>query len=276
MKNPPRLDNTKLTSLRSKVTPLTELLKLLHLSVPESSALGQYEFHHRRIAAGQSLYRAGEAFENLYFLFSGALKLVLCNSDGNECVIEFPMKSDLIGMDGICEHRYQVDAVALMDVDVIVLPFRTLVSLTHEVPIIEYFLYNALSRGMVREQANKSLLTHLSAEARLARFMLMLSTRFEVMGCSSNCFLLRMTRQDVGNYLGMTIETVSRSLTALAATGLISVNQRTITLHDKPALRTLLRLPTSSRLRYPVVHDEFAVPVRKYDFVTHNFAAYEQ
>lgn len=238
--------------MNASITPLPELLKLLKIAIPQGANLDNNDFNHRRVASGQSLYRAGDAFENLYFVFSGALKLVHGNDEGHECVIEFPMKSDLIGMDGICEQHYQMEAIALMDSDVIVLPFRSLVALSRDIPAIESYLYSSISRGMVREQAAKGLLSHLTAEARLSRFLLMLSERFEAIGFSSTSYFLRMTRQDIGSYLGLTIETVSRSFTALSSAGLIGVNQRAITLHDKTTLRTLQRLPVSSHQKTPL------------------------
>ena len=230
----------------SNASSLPELLKLLRIKLPESAAAILHDYQHRKVICGQNLYRAGEAFENLYFVFSGTLKLVHGNVEGYDCVIEFPMKSDLVGTDGICEQHYQMDAVALTDVDVVVMPFRSLVALSRDIPAIEDFLYSSISRSMVREQTSKSLLAHLTAEARVARFLLMLSERFEALGFSSNSYLLKMTRQDIGSYLGLTIETVSRSFTALANTGLIDVAQRAIKLNDKTALRTLQRLQTTS------------------------------
>ena len=233
--------------MNASITPLPQLLTLLKIAIPGGAEPENHDFHHRRVASGQTLYRAGDTFENLYFVFSGTLKLVHGNDEGYDCVIEFPMKSDLVGMDGICDQRYQMDAVALADVDVIVLPFRALAALSRDIPAIETYLYASISRGMVREQTAKGLLSNLTAEARLARFLLMLSERFEALGFSSTAYVLRMTRQDIASYLGLTIETVSRSFTALSLAGLIGVDQRAITLYDKKSLRTLQRLPANNR-----------------------------
>jgi CRP/FNR family transcriptional regulator len=238
------------TSLRSNLVEnslatisLEKLLVLLGVEAQNITNKDEIEFGHRRIIAGKTLYRNGENFENLYLVFSGFLKLSSIDCDGNERIIDFPMKSDLLGMDGICDEHYQLQASALTDCNVIVIPFRKLLRALRETPSFEDYLYRAISRSLVREQASKTLLSLLSSEARLARFLMLLSERHEALGFSSTCYVLRMTRQEIGSYLGMSIETVSRCLTALAQAKLIKVEQRNITILNKRSLRTLQRLP---------------------------------
>jgi CRP/FNR family transcriptional regulator len=110
---------------------------------------------------------------------------------------------------------------------------------------LEAAVYGVMSRELVREQTLIGTLGSLSAEARVARFLVSLSERFADMGYSGKQFNLRMTRQEIGNYLGLTLETVSRTFSAFNAIGLISVDQRAIVLHDIQALKTLRRLPPS-------------------------------
>ena len=111
---------------------------------------------------------------------------------------------------------------------------------------LEHAMYSVMSRELVREQAMVSMLGALSAEARVARFLVSLSERFSEMGYSSKLFNLRMTRHEIGSYLGLTLETVSRTLSAFNEIGLITVDQRSIGIKDLEALRTLRRLPPSS------------------------------
>ena len=106
-------------------------------------------------------------------------------------------------------------------------------------------MYGVMSRELVREQAMIGMLGALSAEARVARFLVSLADRFAQMGYSSKLFNLRMTRHEIGSYLGLTLETVSRTLSAFNEIGLISVDQRTIGIKDPEALKTLRRLPPS-------------------------------
>src|SRR5207302_4348917 len=110
----------------------------------------------------------------------------------------------------------------------------------------ENVMYGVMSRELVREQAMIGMLGALSAEARVARFLVSLADRFAAMGYSSKLFNLRMTRHEIGSYLGLTLETVSRTLSAFNEIGLISVDQRSICIKDIDALRTLRRLPPSS------------------------------
>jgi DNA-binding transcriptional ArsR family regulator len=118
-------------------------------------------------------------------------------------------------------------------------------------------MYGVMSRELVREQAMIGMLGALSAEARVARFLVSLADRFAAMGYSSKLFNLRMTRHEIGSYLGLTLETVSRTLSAFNEIGLITVDQRTIGIKDPEALKTLRRLPPSrSRAKQILIYEE--------------------
>jgi CRP/FNR family transcriptional regulator len=106
-------------------------------------------------------------------------------------------------------------------------------------------MYGVMSRELVREQTMIGMLGALSAEARVARFLVSLADRFAAMGYSSKLFNLRMTRHEIGSYLGLTLETVSRTLSAFNEIGMITVDQRTIGIKDAESLKTLRRLPPS-------------------------------
>ena len=156
------------------------------------------------------------------------------------------MKGDLFGVDGIHTKRYSSEAVALSNCDLILLPFKKFTALGRSYIELEHAMYSVMSRELVREQAMVSMLGALSAEARVARFLVSLSERFAEMGYSSKLFNLRMTRHEIGSYLGLTLETVSRTLSAFNEIGMISVDQRSIGIKDIDSLRTLRRLPPSS------------------------------
>ena len=235
------------TSLRSNLVEnslatisLEKLLVLLGVEAQNITNKDEIEFGHRRIIAGKILYRNGENFENLYLVFSGFLKLSSIDCDGNERIIDFPMKSDLLGMDGICDEHYQLQASALTDCNVIVIPFRKLLRALRETPSFEDYLYRAISRSLVREQASKTLLSLLSSEARLARFLMLLSERHEALGFSSTCYVLRMTRQEIGSYLGLKLETVSRTFSKFVDDGIVEVKQRHVRILDADALKRIV------------------------------------
>jgi CRP/FNR family transcriptional regulator, anaerobic regulatory protein len=225
---------------------LKEVCEMLHIAAPATTTDDEFQFQHMQFKAGQRVHTIGEQFDMLYIVYSGFLKTVLIDESGNEQVLGFPMKGDLFGVDGIHNRHYMSETVALSNCDVILVPFKALSALGRKHGELEYAIYGVMSRELVREQAMISSLASLSAEARVSRFLMYLSDRFSEMGYSGKQFNLRMTRQEIGNYLGLTLETVSRTFSALNAAGLISVDQRAIVIHEGQTLRTLRRLPPSS------------------------------
>jgi CRP/FNR family transcriptional regulator len=225
---------------------LKELCDLLRIPSATSVADEEFLFQHVQFKTGQRIHTIGQPFDTLYIVHSGFLKTVLIDEFGNEQVLSFPMKGDLFGVDGIHTRRYASEAVALSNCDLILLPFKKFTALGRAHIELEHAMYSVMSRELVREQAMVSMLGALSAEARVARFLVSLSERFAEMGYSSKLFNLRMTRHEIGSYLGLTLETVSRTLSAFNEIGLITVDQRSIGIKDVDALKTLRRLPPSS------------------------------
>jgi CRP/FNR family transcriptional regulator, anaerobic regulatory protein len=225
---------------------LKEICELLRIQPVSSNSDEELLFQHVQFKTGQRIYTIGQSFDTLYIVHSGFVKTVLIDEFGNEQVLSFPMRGDLLGVDGIHSRRYASEAVALSNCDVILVPFKKLTALGRVHLELEPAMYGVMSRELVREQAMVSMLGALSAEARVARFLVSLSERFAEMGYSSKFFNLRMTRHEIGSYLGLTLETVSRTLSAFNEIGLISVDQRAIGINDAEALKSLRRLPPSS------------------------------
>lgn len=230
---------------------LTEVAKLL--GIPAFVKDGDCQFQHVQYKAGQRIYTVGQPFDTLYVVYSGFLKSVIIDDAGHEQVVAFPMKSDLLGVDAIHGSVHQTEAVALSACEVILIPFKTLTALGRTQPDLEVALYSVMGRELAREQSLISALGSLGAEARVARFLAFMSSRFEEMGYSGKQFNLRMTREEIGNYLGLTLETISRTLSAFATAGLISVELRNVILHDVAALRSLRRLPARTRRKVATV-----------------------
>lgn len=222
---------------------LRQVCELLSIPTPANADDDEHLFQHLRFKSGQRIHRIGEEFEALYIVNSGFLKTVHIDEYGNEQVLSFPMKGDLLGIDGIHKQHYASEAIALSDCDIIVLPYKTLSTLGRQYVELEHAMFSVMSREIVREQSMISMLSALSAEAKVARFLINLGERFGLMGYSGRHFNLRMTRQEIGSYLGLTLETVSRTLSALNELGFISVEQREIHLLETNALKTLRRLP---------------------------------
>jgi CRP/FNR family transcriptional regulator len=200
-------------------------------------------FQHRHYRSGQCIHTIGQPFDTLFVVYSGFLKTMLIDDGGDEQVLSFPMKGDLFGVDGIHSRRHSAEAMALTDCDLVLIPFRELLALARSHAAMENMAYTLISQELQREQGMIGMLGSLSAEAKVARFLVTLSDRFIAMGYSGKLFNLRMSRHDIGGHLGLTLETVSRSLSALSACGLITVQRRRIGLVDIPALRNLRRLP---------------------------------
>jgi len=146
-------------------------------------------------------------------------------------------------IDAIDSGVHRSDAIALDATEVVIIPFSRFVRLARQFPALEMIIYRSASRQLVREQSHLWMLGVLSAEARVAAFLLDLSERFGTMRYSRHAFVLRMSRQEIGSYLGLTIETVSRALSAFVARGLVEVKLKNILLRDLDGLRALTHCP---------------------------------
>jgi CRP/FNR family transcriptional regulator, anaerobic regulatory protein len=214
-----------------------DLTRLLHIDCPDEAWLAQTTFALRRVREGESLVRAGDKFHSLYVVRSGCFKTVYTDFSGSEQVLGFPMSGDLMGADGIDSGHYSSTAISLDTSEVVIVPLTSLARLAYECPGLESLLYRALSRELVRVQNMAWTLGTLGAEGRVAVFLLTLSARLGALGYSRCSFNLRMTRQEIGNFLGLKLETVSRALSALNISGVIQVHQRSIDIVDAEALR---------------------------------------
>jgi len=214
-----------------------EVVDLLHYDGRLDGYTADRKFRRRRVKAGQSAFRMGQAFDGLYVVRLGSLKSTITHDDGNEHVLSFSMKGDLLGFDGVCRNHYSTEAVALTDCDLIRLPANEMFSADRVSNDIERMTYWAISREIVKEQAAYASSHAAKSEARVARFIRLQSERFAAMGYSSRAFTLPMTRRDIGSYLSVTLETVSRALSALHHLGIIEVAKRDITILSPQALR---------------------------------------
>lgn len=195
-------------------------------------------FKHRQLKPGEQAYSVGQEFDALYVVNAGFLKTALFDHEGNERVVSFPMKGDLLGTDGIWTDRHSSDVVALSDCDLIIIPFKQLLTLGHACQELEHIIYRVVSRQIVQENINLATLGSLRSDARVACFLVMEAQRHAALGFSRYSFRLRMARREIGSYLGLTLETVSRSLSALHTAGLISIDQRDIVILQDDKLRS--------------------------------------
>lgn len=188
------------------------------------------------IARGGRLYRAGAPFQALYAVHSGAFKTIGRLRNGDEKVIGFFLPGELIGLDAIDSAQHSCDAIALENSEACVLPFVRLERAAQCFPHLAHHLFRLLSRDISRDEGLMLLLGVMSAEQRLATFLLNLSRRYERIGFSAASFPLRMTRQDIGSYLGLQLETVSRQMSRFRRGGLIALDHHEIAIKNLPAL----------------------------------------
>ena len=219
---------------------LRELGLPIGLSVQEFAKLDALVGSGRKIKRGQSLYRAGNPFEAIYAVRTGFFKTDILLEDGREQVTGFQMAGEIMGLDGISNEIHSCNAVALEDGEVCVIPFIMLEQLQSEISALQHHIHKVMSREIVRDQGVMILLGTMRAEERLAVFLLNLSQRFAARGYSATEFHLRMTRDEIGSYLGLKLETVSRALSHFQENGLISVQQKHILILDMEGLRKLL------------------------------------
>lgn len=194
----------------------------------------------RRIKRGEQLFRAGDKFDALYAVRLGFLKSTVTSADGREQVTGFHMAGEIVGLDGIGTERHTCDATALEDTEVCVIPYGRIDDVAEQVPALRGHFRRVMSREIVREHGVMLLLGSMTAEERLATFLLNLSQRFAARGFSRSEFVLRMTRAEIGSYLGLKLETVSRVLSRFAAEGMIEVAQRHVRILDPARLREVV------------------------------------
>lgn len=224
---------------------LAEVCEMIEVPVVEQEDM---RFQHLKFKPGQRVYIPAQPFDCLYIVYSGFLKSTLVDEFGFEQVLAFPMKGDILGIDGIDSGMYQTEVVSQTVSELIIFPFKTLTMLGQAKPQFELEVLAAMGRELTRQQGLLFALRGLSAEARVARFLHALSERFAALGYSSTEFNLRMTRQEIGNYLGIALETVSRVLAALQDEGHISVSLKAIKIHNPEALQSMRRIPPRRRV----------------------------
>ena len=193
----------------------------------------------RRIAKDERLYQMGEPFRNLYAIRFGHFKTFQVNAGGEQHITGFQMAGELLGMDAISGDHHQCDAVALEDSEVCEIPFTGLEDLFGEVPTLLRHFHRIMSKEIMREQNVMLLLGNMRAEQRFAVFLVNLSSRYAARGYSPDSFQLRMSREDIGNYMGLTIESVSRLLSRFKKQGWIKVDKREMTLLQPALLKAM-------------------------------------
>ena len=210
------------------------------LSHDEVESLDQLVSVRKTIRRGEFLFRAGDRFASLYAIRSGFFKTRVITDDGRDQVTGFQMAGELLGIDGIAADRHDCDAVALEDSEVCVIPYARMEALSHKFEVLQHHFFRVMSREIVHDHGVMLLLGSMCAEERIASFLLNLSQRFTARGYSAFEFILRMTREEIGSYLGLKLETVSRTFSKFQDEGLISVQLKHIQIANIPGLKKIM------------------------------------
>lgn len=218
---------------------------LFHLCLPMSigasdlEQLDQIIKRRRPLKRGEHLFRMGDHFQNVFAVRSGSIKTYTATEDGHEQITGFHLPGELVGLDAISDVKHPCGAKALETTSLCEIPFDQLEELGNKIRGLQHHLYRIMSKEIIKDENMLMLLGKMSAEERLATFLLGISTRFKQRGFSPTEFYLSMSRNDIGNYLGLAVETVSRLFTRFQEEELLSVERKHILIHDPARLQAL-------------------------------------
>ncbi len=194
----------------------------------------------RKVKRGATLFRNGEKFNALFAIRTGFFKTCVASEDGRDQVTGFQMAGEIIGLDGIVNEQHTCDAVALEDAEVCVIPFKQIEELSREINGLQRHVHKIMSREIVREHGVMLLLGSMRAEERVAAFLLNLVQRLHARGFSRTELVLRMSREEIGSYLGLKLETVSRTFSKFVDDGIVEVKQRHVRILNTEGLSQIV------------------------------------
>jgi CRP/FNR family transcriptional regulator len=194
----------------------------------------------RKIKRGERVFHNGDRFTNLYAIRTGFFKTCITSEDGRDQVTGFQMAGEIIGLDGIVHDQHTCDAVALEDGEICAMPFAQIENLSREVNALQHHVHKIMSREIVREHGVMLLLGSMRAEERLAAFLLNLAQRLHARGFSQSELVLRMTREEIGSFLGLKLETISRTFSKFVDDGIVEVKQRHVHILNTDALQDIV------------------------------------
>ncbi|WP_462378827.1 fumarate/nitrate reduction transcriptional regulator Fnr [Pseudomonas sp. Marseille-QA0892] len=211
---------------------LAPLCLPLSLDMKDMDALDDIVKRGRPLKKNELLFRQGDTFGSVFAVRSGALKTFSVTDAGEEQITGFHLPSELVGLSGMDGESYPVSAQALETTSICEIPFERLDELALQLPQLRRQLMRVMSREIRDDQQMMLLLSKKTADERIATFLVNLSARFQARGFSANQFRLSMSRNEIGNYLGLAVETVSRVFTRFQQTGLIAAEGKEIEIID--------------------------------------------
>jgi CRP/FNR family transcriptional regulator len=235
--------NIKSVKMSCTQCSLSQLCLPRGLTLDELDNLTDIVKRERPIEKGTTVYELGQPFKSLYAIRTGSVKVFLPTNDGDEQIVGFHMPGEILGFDGMGHDMHGCSAMALESTSICELPYDRLHELSHRLPSLSDHLMTLMSNEIADEHAMMLMLAKKSAESRMASFLLSLSARFSKRGFSASQFNLTMSRNDIANYLGLAVETVSRLMTHMQETAIIHVDRRFVSIVDMPGLHRLAGEP---------------------------------
>lgn len=214
----------------------------ISLHVSDIDKLDQIIQRGKPLQKSEYLYRAGESFHSVYAVRSGTIKTISVTSDGQEQVTGFYLPGEIVGMDGLAQNQYSNSAISLETSAICEIPFSRLEELSLKVPSLQRHFFQLMSREITSDQQLITLLSKNSAEERVASLLLSISNRNHNRQLSATEFRLPMSRADIGNYLGLTIETVSRVFSRFQKQELLKVDKKEISILNMDGLRKIANI----------------------------------
>jgi len=230
------------THIHCQNCSISELCLPFSLNDQELDTLDNIIDRKRPIRKNEKIFQDGEHLHSLFAIRSGTFKTFTIDANGEEQITGFHLAGDLLGFDAIAESEHQSFAQALETAMVCEIPYDTLDQLSDSMPSLKKQVLRLMSNEINADQEMLSLLNRKNAEQRLATFISTLSSRYHARGLSATEFRLTMTRGDIGNYIGLTVETISRLLNRFHKEGLIEVNGKLITILDNEKLNRVALL----------------------------------
>jgi len=228
-----------LDSVRCSTCGLGQFCLPVGMAAEDAGRMDELVQQRIRLARGEPLFRVDEGLDAVYGIRFGTLKTYLELADGRQQITGFYLPGEIVGLDGMGRAAHASTAIALEDSEVCVIPVRDLSSLAGHLPSLQRQLMRLMSREIEQDQQMLLSLGTMRAEERLAVFLLSLSDRLAARGYSASAFVLRMSREEIGNFLGLTLETVSRLFSRFAKAGVLRIQQKQVEILDMPALRRL-------------------------------------
>lgn len=209
------------------------------LQAPDIERLDAIVQRGRPLHKGEYVYREGQAFSAVYAVRAGTLKAYSTTDAGEEQVTGFYLPGEIFGMDGLGKNKHVSSAVALETAAICEIPFERLSDLSIHIPSLQRHFFQLMSQEIAHDQQLIAQLGKNSAEQRIAALLLSISARNARRKLSATQFRLPMSRTDIGNYLGLTVETVSRIFSRFQKIGLVSTDHREIELLNLDDLRAI-------------------------------------